>query len=163
MRKGGAPIIHSRAAQELATRHYAWVVPAARWRHRSLPFNALLAFWQGLAGGLVGIGLALPFGEPAPAWSFAVPAVIGASWALPPNVTLTDRSLIIRNPLRKYDVALENIVSVEQTQRVSGWRGRTIWLRTTTRRIRLSALGNDRHGAASEALDLLTRERRSRP
>lgn len=136
------------------------VAGKSKWSHRSLGFNVLLAFWQGLAAGLVGVGLALPFGDPAPTWTFVVPAAAGAFWALPTRVTLTTTAVIVRNPLRTYEVALEDVARVEQTQWVSGWRGRTVWLRTNSGRVRVAALGSDRYGAASEALDLMVREQR---
>lgn len=131
------------------------------WRFRDWRATLLLAGMQALLFGLVGVGLALPFGEPAPTWTFIVPAAVGAAWAIPMGVRVGDDVVVVRNQLRRHEVALDKVERVEFTDWVSGW-GRRVLLRTSSRRaIRIAALAAD-NGAGAEALDLMIREQQSK-
>jgi hypothetical protein len=128
------------------------------WRYRSW-FTAVLVFWQGLVCGLLGVALALPFGDPAPPWAFWGAALVGAAWAAPAGLTLDGSTLSVRNALRRHRVPLEDIAAIQAKDWISGW-GRSVQLRTADgRRIRVSALGGD-DGSATKVLNELVRTRR---
>lgn len=120
-----------------------------------------LAFWQALLFGLVGAGLALPFIEPAPGWAFVVPAIIGAAWAIPMEVSVGPETMVIRNPIRRHVIPIDAILGVECSDWVSG-KGRRVRLRTTSRRrpIGVAALALD-NCTSTETMDLVIQEQQA--
>lgn len=137
-------------------------MPPPAWIFRSWRATATGAFWQGLAFGLVGGALALPFSSPAPWWAFVLPAVFGAAWAVPMRLSVTLDRLVVRNALRRHEVPIAAVCGITSGTTVSG-RGRRVTLRTTSsaRPRRIDVLTFD-DGAAAEAVELMIRDVRAR-